>query len=1013
MRDRRAGVRGTGSVGGAARVRRAAGADLAHFEALERRLLLSADLPVIDSVAADNRGLVVLEVSADLNASTVNQNSVKVFTAGQDGLLGTDDDVDTGARVAYSAAEDTITIDAESALDPDQRYQIFLDGSLIRGVGGHFLDGEFNVGGASGDGVQGGDFVAFASTAGDDALIARLTTSFGVIDVEMFRDETPLHVANFFRYADAGLYDGVFFNRSVEDFVIQGGGFEADPPDFEPIRDFPPVQNEPGISNLRGTLALAKLGGNPNSGTNEFFFNLGDNSANLDNQNGGFTVFGEITNAAGLAVVDAINDLATVDLSDIQSAFTDVPVTDPDAALEALTVDLLPVIERTAALMVLSDLPQNQVGDNLDTIDEVTNPNGAGLVRVINLDGNDPGNLSVYLDVQWGGDGEIRRLTLNDGFTGRIGVQVQDADVRFIDDRRTDDGRGELAFIVVDGEVQRTLIRQAITGFDLNGASLPGGLTFADDIDGDGRRSDATGIFVGSGLTANATFLSDVTSDVVYEGGVRSVVVRGDLRDTDVRVGNEGLSPEETDRTFTRLIVRGEAENSGLLSDLPVTVVTAQSWEAGAAERHEVSAPSIRVISIRGPFDPDGVSVSGDLGVVVSRGAVTNSNWSIGGDVRVLVLDDVSRLTLDVGGDVRLIRADEIRTSEFDIEGETVTLIADSIDGSEMDYGAGLRTMIVRGDVDGTEISANESVGGNQFGFGLRVIRVLGDMTNSSVTFAGLNTATFVGGEMNGVEWGSAQAEGSVFRVNGDVVDSSVTAEADGFRVFNTGSLRGDSSVSSFGALRSAVIRGDLSGDFVVTTVVNVSVLGGMDSALFQTGGLTRMSVQGDVRDSAFEFFVGFLPPGNDVAGFLDIRGSFEDSSIQSQGDLGTLRMWSMVGSSITVGFNGVIDDISGDIGTPFPVGIGLLDVTGFGVSGDAFVDSTVVAATLEDARIASPATENGGEVFGFAVLEIERLSLEFTDRLPVTLEDRTSGVEIFDDLVVRANFDPLPDDGA
>ncbi len=77
----------------------------------------------------------------------------------------------------------------------------------------------------------------------------------------------------------------------------------------------PAVKNEFSLSNTRGTIAMAKLGDNPNSATNEWFFNLGDNSANLNNQNGGFTVFGRISSQAGLAVMDKLAAVSTQSLS--------------------------------------------------------------------------------------------------------------------------------------------------------------------------------------------------------------------------------------------------------------------------------------------------------------------------------------------------------------------------------------------------------------------------------------------------------------------------------------------------------------------------------------------------------------------------------------------------------------------------------------------------------------------------------------------------------------------------
>ena len=64
--------------------------------------------------------------------------------------------------------------------------------------------------------------------------------------------------------------------------------------------------NEYRVSNTRGTIAMAKLGDNPNSATNQWFFNLANNAGNLNNQNGGFTVFGRIVNSSGLAIMDRI-----------------------------------------------------------------------------------------------------------------------------------------------------------------------------------------------------------------------------------------------------------------------------------------------------------------------------------------------------------------------------------------------------------------------------------------------------------------------------------------------------------------------------------------------------------------------------------------------------------------------------------------------------------------------------------------------------------------------------------
>ncbi len=138
--------------------------------------------------------------------------------------------------------------------------------------------------------------------------VVQFDSNLGQINVELFEDQAPLTVANFLNYVNDGDYLNTIIHRSVLGFVVQGGGFRnifdaSNRP--EEIPSDPPVVNEFGISNTRGTVAMAKLGGNPDSATNEWFFSLADNSENLDNQNGGFTVFARVI-GTGMEVVDAI-----------------------------------------------------------------------------------------------------------------------------------------------------------------------------------------------------------------------------------------------------------------------------------------------------------------------------------------------------------------------------------------------------------------------------------------------------------------------------------------------------------------------------------------------------------------------------------------------------------------------------------------------------------------------------------------------------------------------------------
>lgn len=130
----------------------------------------------------------------------------------------------------------------------------------------------------------------------------------GHVDLRLFDELAPGTVANFLGYANSGAYDWSFFHRSVPGFVLQGGGYTTDSEgQVAPIATDDPIENEYGIPNTRGTVAMAKVGaeydseGNlvpgtgPDSATSQFFFNLADNTETLDErQNGGFTVFGHV-----------------------------------------------------------------------------------------------------------------------------------------------------------------------------------------------------------------------------------------------------------------------------------------------------------------------------------------------------------------------------------------------------------------------------------------------------------------------------------------------------------------------------------------------------------------------------------------------------------------------------------------------------------------------------------------------------------------------------------------------
>jgi cyclophilin family peptidyl-prolyl cis-trans isomerase len=140
-------------------------------------------------------------------------------------------------------------------------------------------------------------------------IYIEMDTTAGTIEVELWPDVAPCTINNFLAYMDSGRYDGTFIHRSVDNFVIQGGGYSYDSgtDTFSKILRDPAVVNEPGESNLTGTIAMARIGGQVNSATSQFFINLADNTQ-LDTVDEGFTVFGEVV-LEDMPVVEAIGTL--------------------------------------------------------------------------------------------------------------------------------------------------------------------------------------------------------------------------------------------------------------------------------------------------------------------------------------------------------------------------------------------------------------------------------------------------------------------------------------------------------------------------------------------------------------------------------------------------------------------------------------------------------------------------------------------------------------------------------
>jgi peptidyl-prolyl cis-trans isomerase A (cyclophilin A) len=182
----------------------------------------------------------------------------------------------------------------------------------------------------------------------------------GDICMELFPEAAPATVANFLRYVEGGDFTNSMIHRSVPGFVIQGGGYTVFSDGINASPTHPAVVNEYNQSNLRGTVAMARVGGQVNSATSQWFVNLADNT-NLDSVDGGFTVFARVVK--GMDVVDTI---AALPRANFGGPLTETPHAAPAGSTN---VDYAQLIRVMRAYRLETMLPfqcsANSPGDTL------------------------------------------------------------------------------------------------------------------------------------------------------------------------------------------------------------------------------------------------------------------------------------------------------------------------------------------------------------------------------------------------------------------------------------------------------------------------------------------------------------------------------------------------------------------------------------------------------------------------------------------------------------------------
>lgn len=163
---------------------------------------------------------------------------------------------------------------------------------------------------------------SFSAIAANPVVV--METSMGTMEIELNEEKAPVSVKNFLSYVNKKFYDKTIFHRVINDFMIQGGGFEEG---MKEKKTDAPIINEAknGLSNEVGTIAMARTN-DPNSATSQFFINVSNNTnLNYPSPDGhGYAVFGKVTK--GMDIVNRIKMVKTGNLSGHQNVPMDTVI---------------------------------------------------------------------------------------------------------------------------------------------------------------------------------------------------------------------------------------------------------------------------------------------------------------------------------------------------------------------------------------------------------------------------------------------------------------------------------------------------------------------------------------------------------------------------------------------------------------------------------------------------------------------------------------------------------------
>ncbi|QOV88826.1 peptidylprolyl isomerase [Humisphaera borealis] len=447
---------------------------------------------------------------------------------------------------------------------------------------------------------------AFDDTA-VQGVVARLNTSLGNVDIELYDKAVTKTVQNFVNYIANNLYNQTVLHRLVSGFVLQGGGYIQT---GAHIQEGPKIKNEFSTArpNLRGTISMVTVpatdslgnpvpGGGPNSATSEWVINLADNPS-LDTSNGGFTVFGQVINGT-LSVVDQIAALPIIDASAVSPVFSELPVRNTPAGNP--TADDFVFINSAGIIADTQFLTLSATSDD----PSIVNPTVSDGILRLNY-GSQQGSARITVTARDSSGNESSQT-----FTAGVGeytVQIGSGGIGSkLDFAESDGGKGSIAL----SKSGSAFVRLAGEGLGLTNDKKPkltGTVSAIDDITtidtgtgtsltiksagGDGI-VDVRGVSVDGPLKTFSAKTTRLSGNTTIGGTVRTMSL-GAVNSANVVLGGSPADGIQLGLTLTT------ATDSNFTSGMPIKSIKAGAFVDTLGTPGTITAPALSSITTSG-----------------------------------------------------------------------------------------------------------------------------------------------------------------------------------------------------------------------------------------------------------------------------------------------------------------------------------------------------------------------------------------------------------------------------